>query len=69
MFSAIHRHLVLEWLRLFGVTADCSEIALVSHEYLWPLHQSRLPTALRHICATERNPKRLHAALEDCLER
>ena len=69
MFSAIHRATVLEWPRLFGVTADGSEIALVSHEYLWPLDQSRLPIGLRHIYATERNSKRLHAALEDCLER
>ena len=69
MFSAIHRATVLEWPRLFGVTADGSEIALVSHEYLWPLDQSRLPIGLRHIYAIERNPKRLHAALEDCLER
>ena len=69
MFSAIHRAAVLEWPRLFGVTADGSEIALVSHEYLWPLDQSRLPIGLRHIYATERNATRLHAALEDCLER
>ena len=69
MFAAIHRATVLEWPRLFGVTADGSEIALVSHEYLWPLDQSRLPIGLRHIYATERNATRLHAALEDCLER
>ena len=69
MFSAIHRATVLEWPRLYGVTADGSEIALVSHEYLWPLDQSRLPIGLRHIYATERNPDRVHAALEDCLER
>jgi hypothetical protein len=69
MFSAIHRGTVLEWPRLFGVTADGSEVALVSHEYLWPLDQSRLPIGLRHIYATERNLERVHAALEDCLER
>jgi hypothetical protein len=69
MFSAIHRATVLEWPRLFGVTADGSEFALVSHEYLWPLDQSRLPIGLRHLYATERNPQRVHAALEDCLER
>ena len=69
MFSAIHRATVLEWPRLFGVMADGSEIALVSHEYLWPLDQSRLPIGLRHIYGTERNATRLHAALEDCLER
>ena len=69
MFAAIHRGTVLEWPRLFGVTADGSEVALVSHEYLWPLDQSRLPIGLRHIHATERDTERIHAALEDCLER
>jgi len=69
MFAAIHRSADLEWPRLFGVTADGSEVALVSREYLWPLDQSRLPIGLRHIYAIERNPQRLHAALEDCLER
>src|SRR5436190_9147500 len=69
MFSAIHRATVLEWPRLFGVTADGSEVALVDPEYLWPLDQSRLPIGLRHIYRTARDLPRVHAALEDCLVR
>lgn len=69
MFSAIHRANVLEWPRLFGVTAEGSEVALVDHDYLWPLDQSRLPIGLRHIYRTERDVPRVHAVLEDCLAR
>lgn len=65
MFSGIHRRTVLEWPRLFGVTAVGSEIALVSHD----LDRSRLPIGLRHLHATEQDQQRVHAALEDCLER
>jgi hypothetical protein len=69
MFSAIHRRTVLEWPRLFGVTSDGGEVALVDHEYLWPLDQSRLPIGLRQIYRSEGDGPRIRAALHDCLVR
>jgi hypothetical protein len=69
MFAAIHRRSVLEWPRLFGVTLSGGEVALVDHDYLWPLDQSRLPLGLRQIYRSEGNSPRIHEALEDCLER
>ena len=69
MFAAIHRRAVLEWPRLFGVTADGAEVALLDHDYLYPLDQSRLPIGLRQIYRSQGNAPRIHAALEDCLER
>ena len=47
MFSTIHRATVLEWPRLFGVTADGSEVAL---------GRSRLPLAARSITPADRPP-------------
>ena len=69
MFATVHRRTVLEWPRLFGVTIAGDEVALVDHDYLWPLDQSRLPIGLRQIYRSEGNSRRVHEALEDCLAR
>ena len=56
MFADIHRRPVLEWPRLFGLMADGSEIALVSHD----LDRSRLPIGLWRLHATERDQQRFY---------
>jgi hypothetical protein len=42
MFSTVHRTPTLRWYRLFGVTTDGREVALLKYSQLWPLDQSRL---------------------------
>ena len=69
MFSSVHRESSLSWLRLFGVTADEREIALLSYDDLWPLDQSRLPLGLRRISESDRGQRRLEAAISDVLTR
>jgi hypothetical protein len=69
MFSTIHREAVLTWPRLFGVTADGREIALLAYEYLKPLDQSRLPLGLRRLSQLPGADARLRAALADVLSR
>jgi hypothetical protein len=69
MFSTVHRQPVLTWLRLFGVTADNREIALLSYNDLWPLDQSRLPLGLRRIADAPAHGPRLQAAITDVMLR
>lgn len=69
MFSTVHQQHVLRWPRLFGVTADGREIALVRHDYLAPLDQSRLPLGLRRIEQMDDSDGRLRQALADILRR
>ncbi len=69
MFSTVHRQPTLTWLRLFGVTADNREIALLSYNELWPLDQSRLPLGLRRIADGPDGPPRLQGALTDVMRR
>jgi len=67
MFSTVHREAVLAWPRLFGVTPDGQEIALLQYEYLRPLDQSRLPLGLRRLYQSPDNESRVRAALADVL--
>jgi len=69
MFSTVHQQHVLRWPRLFGVTSDGREIALVRHDYLAPLDQSRLPLGLRRIQQQDGSAPRLREALADILRR
>jgi hypothetical protein len=69
MFSNVHRESVLEWPRLYGVRTDGSELALLDHQYLAPLDQSRLPLGLRRIYREEGSGPRLQDAIADCLRR
>jgi hypothetical protein len=69
MFSTVHRRPTLTWLRLFGVTADNREIALLSYNELWPLDQSRLPLGLRRIADSPNSGQRLRDAITDVMLR
>jgi hypothetical protein len=69
MFSTVHRAPVLRWYRLFGVTPDGQEVALLRHSHLWPLDQSRLPLGLRRIHQQLGSKARLKEALADILRR
>ena len=70
MFSTIHRKSVLEnWYRLFGVTSDGQERAILRYSERWPLEQSRLPLGIRRIDQSRGSEMRVRAALEDILRR
>ena len=70
MFSNVHRRHVLEnWYRVFGVTADGREVAILEYPELWPLDQSRLPLGIRRIAQEPGNEARVAAALADILRR
>jgi hypothetical protein len=69
MFSTIHRRPTLTWLRLFGVTAENREVALLKYNELWPLDQSRLPLGLRRIADGPDARPRLQGALTDVMRR
>jgi hypothetical protein len=69
MFSTVHRTPTLRWYRLFGVTTDGREVALLNYSQLWPLDQSRLPLGLRRIHQEPGNETRLKEALSDILRR
>jgi hypothetical protein len=69
MFSSVHRRPVLTWLRLFGVTPDNREVALLSYNDLWPLDQSRLPLGLRRIADAPDSGPRLQRAITDVMVR
>jgi hypothetical protein len=69
MFSTVHRDAVLTWPRVFGVTPDGREIALLQYEYLYPLDQSRLPLGLRRLGERPDGPSRIRSALADVLAR
>jgi hypothetical protein len=69
MFSTVHRTRVLRWFRLYGVTDDNREVAIVKYAYLWPLDQSRLPLGLRRVYRREGNGARLREAVADALVR
>lgn len=70
MFASVHRkHTLDNWYRVFGVTPDGREIAIVRYDQLWPLDQSRLPLGIRRIAQTPGNEARVREALEDTLRR
>ena len=69
MFSTVHREPSLTWLRLFGVTAENREVALLSYNELWPLDQSRLPLGVRRFADKPESAPRVQAALTDVLQR
>jgi hypothetical protein len=69
MFSTVHREPTLTWLRLFGVTAENREVALLRYNELWPLDQSRLPLGLRRFADQPDSGPRLQGALRDVLRR
>lgn len=69
MFSAVHRSSVLRWPRLYGVTAEGTEVPIVSYQELWPLDQSRLPIGLRAMYDEEGADDRVRTVLRDVLRR
>jgi hypothetical protein len=69
MFSSVHRQPTLTWLRLFGVTDDNREVAILKYNELWPLDQSRLPLGLRRFVDQPDSGPRLQGALSDVLRR
>jgi hypothetical protein len=70
MFASVHRkHALDNWYRVFGVTPDGREVAILRYDQLWPLDQSRLPLGIRHIAQTPGSEPRVRAALEDTLRR
>jgi hypothetical protein len=69
MFSSVHRQPTLTWLRLFGVTDENREVAILKYNELWPLDQSRLPLGLRRFVDQPDSGPRLQGALSDVLRR
>lgn len=70
MFSTVHRKPALDnWYRVYGVTADGREVAILRYSELWPLDQSRLPLGIRRIAQTPGSEMRVNAALTDILRR
>jgi hypothetical protein len=69
MFSAVHREPVLNWVRLFGVTPEGREVAVLNYSELWPLDQSRLPLGIRNIYRRHGSGERLQQAVADALAR
>jgi len=70
MFASVHRkHALDNWYRIFGVTPDGREIAILRYDQLWPLDQSRLPLGIRYIAQTKGSEARVREALEDTLRR
>lgn len=70
MFAVIPRQPVLEnSYRLFGVTYDNREVAILKYSQLWPLDQSRLPIGLRRLSVQPGGRERVKAVVEDALRR
>ena len=70
MFSTVHRKHVLDnWSRVFGVTSDGREVAILAYPELWPLDQSRLPLGIRRLAQEPGSGSRVQAALADILRR
>ena len=70
MFATVHRRPVLDnWYRIFGVTHDNREVAILEYSQLWPLDQSRLPLGLRRLQQEAGGDQRVRIALEDVLAR
>jgi hypothetical protein len=70
MFATVHRkHALDNWYRVFGVTPEGREVAILRYDELWPLDQSRLPLGIRRIAQTPGSELRVRTALEDILRR
>jgi len=70
MFATVHRKHVLDnWYRVFGVTGNGQEMAIVAYPELWPLDQSRLPLGIRRLAEAPGNEARVRTALADILRR
>jgi hypothetical protein len=70
MFAVIPRQPVLEnSYRLFGVTYDNREVAILKYSQLWPLDQSRLPIGLRRLYREPDGRERVRAVVEDTFRR
>jgi hypothetical protein len=69
MFNRVTTSRELKWLRLYGVTPDGKEFALIRYSDVFPFDQSRLSKALGSIATRPGAAAQLHAALANCLER
>ncbi len=69
MFNRVTSSRELKWLRLYGVTQDGQEFALIRYADVFPFDQSRLSKALGSIAARPGAAAQLQAALTNCLER
>jgi len=70
MFAVIPRKPVLDnSYRLFGVTYDNREVAILKYSQLWPLDQSRLPIGLRRLYRQPGGRERVRTAVEDTFRR
>jgi hypothetical protein len=70
MFAVIPHQGVLEnSYRLFGVTYDNREVAILKYSQLWPLDQSRLPIGLRRLDRAPGGRERVRLVVEDTLRR
>jgi len=69
MFNRVTSSRDLKWLRLYGVTQDGQESALIRYSDVFPFDQSRLSKALGSIAARPGAVAELRAALANCLER
>jgi len=70
MFALVQQRPVLDnWFRLYGVTFDNREVAILKYSELWPLDQSRLPLGLRRLYQQPGGPERVRAAVDDILRR
>ena len=69
MFNRVTSSRELTWLRLYGVTHEGQEFALLRYADVMPFDQSRLSKALGTIRSRPDSDTQLHAALANCLER
>jgi hypothetical protein len=69
MFNQVTTSRELTRLRLYGVTQEGQEFALLRYADVFPFDQSRLSKALGSIRSRPDADVQLHAALANCLER
>lgn len=69
MFNRVTTSRQLNWLRLYGVTADGREHVLLHHRDVFPFDQSRLSKALGAIRTRPDAEAALQRALRNCLDR
>jgi hypothetical protein len=69
MFNQVTTSRELTWLRLYGVTQEGHEFALLRYADVFPFDQSRLSKALGSIRTRPDADRQLRAALANCMQR
>jgi hypothetical protein len=68
MFNRVTSSRELKWLRLYGVTQQGDEVALIRYAHVFPFDQSRLSKALGSI-RSRNDDEAIQTALSNCLDR